>query len=311
MTNVRAGYDVTEAMWIPEANFGAIPQTGIWKHFGDCIVFDSVRRPLYKPRIGIGRQYPKELVMIREFAELNIEINLLKEDETEGEEHEWLELYVYMWGEDALAATVNLEKHEGPMSIGAKLDLVTDEYLTLVGNKFSEVTLRANLDDPVKLLGAFVAQRLTHGTTDYMQGTASRKTFPTTSYLKLADCEFKYNGASILTRLQSFEFRMRREIDKRGSDATIKTLYAKFSEVGLAMEVSVVLDFDSTGELTDFMGDTTRDIEIHIPAESGGQKITLPTCQWKELRKPIREVDLIELRLVAEVLGTPTITQIT
>jgi len=310
MADVRAGFDVTEAMWIKEATFGGISQSGTWQFFGDVIGFDGKRRPVYKPRVGIGRQYPKELSLQKEYAELLVEAELLKKDVTVGEEYEWLNPYAAIWGADAVAATVNLEKHCFSTVVGAKLDLTTDEYLTFVGCKPNEITLKVDLENPMKLLYSLVSQKKTHGTVDYVQGTADRKTFPTESYIRLADCDVEYNSASIIERLQALEFTMRREINKRGSKTGAGTLFAKFSEVGLSMEVSLTLDFDSTNELTDFLGDTTRDIEIHVPTGSGGRQINLPTCQWKEFPAPIREVDLIELKITAEVLGVPTITTI-
>ena len=305
----RAGYDVTEAMWIKEATFGTVPTTGAWKHLGHITMFDPVRRPTYKERIGLGRQYPSNLELMKEDAELSVEFGALLKSVASGAEYEWMDLYALMWGEDDAAATVDLEKHEASMSVGAKLDLATDEYMLVKGAKFQEARIIAEHGpEPIRQILSFLGQKHTHGTVDYVSGTATRKNFPSTLLMKFADTDLLYNGASIIERLQSFEFTMRRKLDKRGGYPAEKTLYSKLSEMELSMDVSITLDFDSTPELNDFMGDVNRDILIKIPSGTGGRQLNLFSCKWREMRKPQRELDLIELRLTASVLGTPTIT---
>jgi len=308
VADVRGGFDVTEAMFITEGtSWGTKPITGAWLHFGVPTLFDVQRRPIFKRKIGLGRQYPSDLILIKEYAELRVEAEMLAIDETVGSEYEWLDDYNYIWGLSVVAATIDLEKHMGSLSIGAKLDLTTDEYILLTGAKQIEYAIIAVVDQPVIKRINFIAHPYTHTEVDYVSGDATRKTFPDTSYIKFGDCDFLC-PSSVLDRIQRFELIFRRDIQRRGNNATTPTKYGKFAEVGMAIEVNVTLDFDSTSELDDFLGDTPRDITIKIPDVVDGREINLPSCRWREMRKPIREVDLIELALTAECLGTPTIT---
>jgi len=306
--SVRGGWDVTEIVHIKETTFGQTPTSGVWDHFGDWESFDPRRTPVYKPRIGFGRQYPKSFTKIKEYAELDLEARLLLKDAPNS--YEWLNPFALIWGEDAAAATIDFEKHIGSMSIGAKLDLATDEYLLVKGCKYESGAIRAAIEETVVHVASFIGTKHTHTETDYVSGTATRRTFPTTGELKYGDTDFLIAAASVIERLQGWEFRIRREMQKRGTDDADSTLYAKFAEVGCSLESVLTLDFDSRAELDNFMSDTTFNIEIQCPKGSGGRKINLPTCQWKEMRKPQRNLDLIELSLTAECMGTPTITTI-
>jgi len=296
-------------MFVAETSFGATPTTAVpWLHFGVPTLFDPQRRPVFKPKTGLGRQYPSDLVLMKEYAELRVEAELLDKDATVGEEYEWVDDYNWIWGADAVAATINLEKHIGSLSIGAKLDLATDEYAWLKGCKLQEYVIAGRVDSPVIKRMNFLAWDYDHGTTDYVSGSATRKTFPTESYISFGDLEILYNTVSILERLQSFEIIFRRDIQRRGTNATTATKYAKFAEVGMSIKINLTLDFDSTTEYADWLADTARNIVFKIPDESGGRELNFNTCRFEEVRKPMREVDLIEKTMTAQVLGTPNIT---
>jgi len=299
----RAGYDVTEVMWIKEATFGSTPTSGEWLHAGNPIGFDPRHRPIYKRRIGLGRQYPSAFDLVKKYAELTLEYELMKKDTTIGSEYEWTELIAYIFGETGNAATITLEKHISPLSIGAKLDLATDEFFLLAGSKLTEIEIRSAIEEVVSCRASTLSQKMTHGTVDYVSGTATRKTFPTTDPIYFSDLDLTYKGSSILDSIQNFAFRIRRDIQRRGSDSTDKKLYRAFEEQGLSIEFEITRDFNSTTELTDFLGDTAFNVNIDIPSGSGGRRIELSGGKWQELAPPKRELELINVTLRAEFAG--------
>lgn len=310
MSYQRAGFDVTEAMFIKEVTFGTTPITGAdkWRHFGNNLLFDPVKRPVFKPRVGLGAQKASALTLAKEFAELSLEAEILKKSAVADAEYEFCDFFALAWGEDANAATIDLEKHIASMSIGAKLAVTTPEYILCKGSKFESAEIKGSIEDPIRFAASVIAQKYSYGTTDYVSGTPTRKNFPATDRIMWGDIDFWYGGSSLLDKIASFDFSMRRDMEKRGSNATTKTLYGKFAESGLSMEIAVALDFDSMTQLTDFLNETPKEILIKLPLASGGRIIALPDCKWREMRKPLREQDLIELSLTADVLGTPTIT---
>ena len=133
--SIRGGYDVIEALWLKEATFGTTPDVGEWGHFGDVTAFDPRRQATFLNRVGLGRVIEKDFILTKEWAELLLEIDILKIDTPNG--HEWVDILNYAMGLSAPAATIDLERKIASLSIGAKLDLDTDEYMLLKGLKIN------------------------------------------------------------------------------------------------------------------------------------------------------------------------------
>lgn len=316
-TEPRAGYDVSELMWLIEATFGTTPTTGAWKFFGDAMRLTPAPQKSWRDRIGLGRQIPKGFTQLKKWLEPTLEYDILLQDETVGEEYEWVETIAAIMGEDAASPTIDLEKRILSRSIGAKLDLPSgshDEFWLFKGAKAREYELFSAMDDNVHARERLVCQNGIYGTADYVSGDATRKAFPTTRPLINADCDVKIQGASVLADALSWRLRIARELEKHGSKSGSATLFDKIIPQRINIELEVVMDFVSRTHLSQFLDVTKIYAELLVPSGSGGRTITLSTSGdkqgvWKTLTKPVSELDLIGITLRGE-FDTAQITSI-
>lgn len=296
--SIRAGYHVAELMWIEETAFGSIPQAGTWNHFGDAVMIDPRLIPTHKSRVGLGRVIEKDFIKTKEYAELVANATLLAKDAVNG--YEWIDILNYAMGVSAPAAIIDLEKTTASLCIGAKLDLATDEFETLVGCKINRYELGSEVDGMVELRLGAIAQGYTYNTTDYKQGLAVRATFPTTDPIKHSDIDLEIAAGSIHAALQRWSMRLTRDIEKKGSKTGEATKYGAFYEEKVTVELEIVRDFDSTTQLTQFLNNTKFNAEISIPTGIGGRKLTLSDGRWITGSKPARELELIGLTLTGK-----------
>jgi len=296
---VRFGYDVVEVVWIEETSFGVTPTTGTWKHAGLPTGFEPRPQLQWKEKVGLGNQIITDNVKIKEFAELTFAYELLKEQATPA--YQWTNLIAYILGETGEATTINLEKRIKSLSIGAKLELATDEFWLFKGCKLNTLELSGNVEtnEPIVATLGIISQKASYGTTDYVSGTATRQAAPTTDYILPSDCDLLYGGSSIYARLSEWRLRINRNLIKRGRDDTDKTLFRSFEEGKVEVELSIVLDFDSRIELEDFLNATKKDVAIQVPSGTGGRSINLTGGKWREATIPKRELELIALTLTA------------
>jgi len=298
MSELRAGYDVVECVYIEESTFGATPTSGTWKPIALVTNFDPRPRPIYKEKIGIGRQIPSGYTRVKRYAEFTINHELLAKESSP--EFEWTQIWYYIVTNQAYGASFSLGKRLKTLSIGAKLDLSTDEYWLLKGCMLSRYEIGSGGADQV-LTGTIegVAQLATFSETDYVSGTATRQANPTSDYIKHGDCDLKIAESSIYDSLNSWSFVIERTIERKGTDSSDATLYRTFAPTRCDISLRINRDFDSKTELNQFLNDTSFTAELYIPNESGGRKITLSGGKWQELSSPHREIDLIDLTLTA------------
>lgn len=379
----RAGYDVSELMWVEETTFKTTPTAAgtIWAHFGDPKRLAPAPNKTWRDRVGLGRQIPVGFTEVKKWHEPVIEYDILAKEATTS--YEWIEALAAVLGEDIAGASgtadsgssttlvddaltqdddywngmiltivagtnigesrnitdfvaatdtitvspafsaaidatsqyvisavsYDLEKRTVGRSIGAKLDLPTgsdDEYWIFKGCKTTEFELFSEMDGTVHVREHLIAiGACDYNTTDYVSGSATRKTFPTTEPIVNGDCDIHVEGASIFSDVQSWRFRVARELEKHGSQSGAGTLFDKAIEKALTISLEVTMDFVSTTHLNQFLDATKFYAELEIPYGSGGRLITLSTsgdkqAVWKTATKPARELDLIGLTLTAE-----------
>lgn len=302
MSELRAGYDVTECLYIEESTFGTTPNSGTWKPIALVNNFDPRYRPAYKEKIGIGRQLPSKYVLVKKFAEFTINHELLAK--VDSPSFEWTDIWYYIITNETYGASFSLGKRLKTLSIGAKLDLATDEYWLLKGCMLTRYEIASGGVDQV-LTGTIegIAQDASQSTTDYVTGTATRQANPTSDYIKHGDCDILISDSSIYNSVNSWAFTVERTVEKRGKASSDAKLYRTFAPTRCDINLRINRDFDSTTQLSQFLNDTEFTAIIKIPSESGGRQITLSGGKWQELTIPHREIDLIAMDLTAKFTG--------
>jgi hypothetical protein len=301
MTEYRAGYDVTECLFIEEATFGTTPTTGTWKPMWLVNNFDPKHRPIQKPKIGVGRQLPSSYTEVKKYAEALIELEMLAKQGSPA--FEWTDIFYFICTNSAYGATFNFDKRLKSLSIGAKLDLTTDEYWLLKGCKLTGFEISGELDNPLKARINVLSQIDSFGTTDYVSGSATRQANPTSEYIKHEDCDITIAASSIIERLNNWTLSGRRTIERKGKSTADAKLYKAFVERDAELSLRVNLDFNSTTELTQLLSATEFTATVSIPSGATGRLLTLTNGRWAEHASPHRELDLISMDLTAKFSG--------
>jgi len=305
-TEPRAGFDVTELMWIKETAFKSTPTVGAWNHFGDPISMAPAAQKTYRDRIGLGRQIAKGFTPIKKWWEPVVEYDILAKDATNG--YEWVESLAAILGLDEWTSALDLEKRIMGRSIGAMLDLPTgsdDEYWLLKGCKTAEYELFSAMDENIHCRERLVSIGASgYSTTDYVSGTATRPTFPTTEPLINDDIDIKVQNVSVLSDLINWRFRVTRDLEKHGSQSGTAQLYNKVIEMKCTVALELTMDFVNKTHLNQYLNATKIYAEILIPSASP-VTVTLGASGdkqgvWKTMTKPARELDLISLTIRGE-----------
>jgi len=231
---MRWGYDADRIGWIRETTFGQLPTTGQWNWGpgGEVLNFIPKFNPIYKKKVGLGRQILSDMILLKKFMELKVESELLARD---GTTWEWIDVFNYAMGASVPGATIDLEKHIASLSIGARIEASqtpTYNYWTCRGCKVNSIILKGNVEEnlPVTQEVDFYVQNPTFDTTNYVQGTATHQNKPNTDYLLASDCDITWGGSSFYHRLTEWQLELRRNLVKRGASDADKTLYRDFQE---------------------------------------------------------------------------------
>lgn len=305
MSEYRAGYDVSEVAFIAESVFGTKPTTGAWKPFGVVTAFKPSPNPTIKEKVGLGRQTLSTQQTVKKNFELEIEQELVVESTNPA--YHFMERFRYVTTDSAYGNTFALSNRIPSQSIGAKLDLTTDEYFLLTGCKCDRLELRSGgVDSIIKMVEHHQVQNLTLGTTDYVSGSATRNSAVSNAlaYIRHADCDLQIDTGggytNIYDRINSWTVRVTRDLKKAGSNLADKTLWAAFPEGKTTVEVDLNLDFNSRNEWTQLLADTEFDLKLSVPSGSGGKTVTFTDGKWNRLDSPHSEMDLIDINVSAK-----------
>lgn len=288
---------------ITESEFGTTPTTGTWLPVSLVKSFEPRYQPVFKPKVGIGRQNPSDKVLVKEFYEFDLELELIKAEASPT--YDWYTLVQYiiekLSGADGAPDNV-LES----FSLAATLDLTTDEFWWLKGCMFDRVDLiGSSIDDLITARLHGLAQWGDYGTTDPVSGTATRQAQPATlAQIPYGEVDILYDPttpATIMEDVSSFRLSLIRELEKRGTDSTTSTLYRAFVPKSRSWEVEIMKDFDSKTELEHFIDKTKTKCTVEIPNATGGHIFALTVGYWlPPSGVPVRELDLLNLRLEGE-----------
>lgn len=300
MSEYRAGYDVTEVAFIVEGTYGTKPTSGAWKPFGVVTKFDPHASPTIKEKVGLGRQTLSAQQIVKKAFECDIEWEV--QAESTNPAFCWAERLRYILNQAAYGASLSLDKRINSQSIGAKLDLATDEFFLLTGCKCDKFEIGSEGGHSIiKVSEHLMAQNMLVNTTDYVSGTATRNAALADSlaFIRHADCDIQINTGggytNLYDRVNSWKLRLTRDLSRRGSSLTDKTLYQAIIEGKMEIALDLNLDFNSLTEYTQFLADTGFDIKVSIPTGTGGKALTLSTGKWNSVGSPLNEMDTVDV----------------
>jgi hypothetical protein len=298
LSEYRAGYDVTEVAFLEEDVFGTKKTTGAFKPIPQVVLFDPQVNPTKRPKTGLGRQIAASIPTVKKNFDLQLNMELVTKSTSPA--FEWNELFYYGLSNGAYGDTYSLTKRLKSITLGAKLDLATDQFWTCTGNKLNTMELGCpDITDVLKLNMGFFVQNAVFNETDYVSGALTRQGAVAANQpsLRLGDLDMELDSgggySSLISRVNSFNLRVDRTLQRRGNAASDKQLWAAFVEGRCNVVLAMNLDFNSINEYTQTVGDTEIDFKITIPDASGGRIITLSDGKFTRFRTPHREVELI------------------
>jgi len=292
----RGGFDVTETVYIKESTFGTTPSEGTWLPIWRTTNFNPRIQMIYKESTGLGSQVITDFTKVKEYVECDIEHEILKKQTSPA--YNWKDFYLYIVSTGQSGTPSNTIDS---FSLGAKLDLATDEFWHLKGCKIQSYEIRGDsIEDIITGRISIIGQYGRHTTTDYVTGTASRQANPTSDTVHFGEADLLIGGSSIYGDLSRWSLTFARTIERKGTDSTTKTLYKSLVETAREYTLEITRDFNSTNELSAFQNASDVSATIKLPNESGGVQIDLTDGKWERLEAPAREIDLIALTLTAK-----------
>jgi len=297
----RAGYDVTEIVYLKESTYGSTPTSGSWVSVSKPRTFTPRVTMVNREAVGLGFQQTQQFLKTKEYVEAEFE-GLIQKKSASGPAWNWKDFFLYIV---AAAQAASPTSRIDPFSLGAKLDLATDEFWHLRGCKLRSFEIRGDaVDDLLTYRCGVVGNYGRHTTTDYVSGTASRAGNPTTDPVAFSECKLEVPDATdILPDISRFGFTFTREVELRGTDATTPAKYANAVEGEREMRLEITKDFEDATEVTDFQASTERTMDLRVPLASGGVSLACSKLRWLTLEPPHRELDLVELTLTAKCTG--------
>ena len=119
---MRGSWDVTLLNQLKESVFGTTLTTGAWQPISLVKRFEPIYQPVFKPKVGLGRQNPSNWTLVKEYYEFNIEVELIKREAAPA--FDWYDLVKYII-EPISGADGAPEETIDSFSLAAKVDLAT------------------------------------------------------------------------------------------------------------------------------------------------------------------------------------------
>lgn len=288
---------------LTETTFGTTLTAGTWLPVSLVKSFNPRPMHVLKPKVGIGRSNFSAKTLVKQLYEFDIELELIALEAAPAYDPYTMVQYII---EKLAAADGAPDQVLESFSLAATIDVATDEFWWLKGCMLDRVDIIGSaIDDLITMKLHGLAQSGDYGTTDPVSGTATRQAQPADLVqVPYGGCDILYDPttpATIMNEVSSFRLSLIRDLDKRGSDATTGTLYDSFTPKARRWEVEIMKDFSSKTELEHFVDTTVTKITFEIPNATGGKIFALTGGYWlPPSGTPIRELDLLNLRLVGE-----------
>ena len=295
-----AASDIAEVVFIEEAAFGTQPIAGAWLQFGNPTGFGFEPQYTVHRKRGLGHQKPTAFKKIKEFWRGRVDFDVLVKDTSPV--YNWsaiLDMIINKTGANIPADQGNF------MSMGAKIDIATDEFYALNGGKLDSLTVGGSaVDDVIKASIEGIFQSGDYSETDYVTGTATRTAEIDSATVAYGDCDVLWgvdaSEATILSRLNSWSWNFTRAHRMRGTLAGATTKYREFVGVQQDITASLNIDFDSKTELEYLIDQTGFSLILKVPTGTGGVQIDCDGGKFVSGQLPVRELDLLGVTLNAE-----------
>ena len=179
----------------------------------------------------------------------------------------------------------------------AKINRATPEYWLAFGAKIEQVVLRGSMvDGPLQMQIRAIARGFQFNTTNYVQGTATRRTAPTKSpIIPSEDATITVDGTDVTSVVQDFVLTLTRAYEKRGRSATAAASSTQVATDGFNYREFAPSTFDGRLELTlDPFGTATNElidqindkalstVSIALEKATNGKTITFSASKTKQ-----------------------------
>ena len=287
-------YDVTQLDWIADsADDGAILQTGTWKPLAQ-----EYQRALF--RVGENRiehRGNQQTLSIDQRVKKWLEIQfdyILEKYDSNSPAYGWWDLVSQAFYGGATGAPA---LRPGTAFIGAKINRTTPEYWLASGVKIEQMILRGSMiEGPLQAQIRAIARGYQFNTTNYVQGTATRRANATKDPIVPSnDVVITVDGSDVSNLIQNFVLTLTRNYQKRGRSASATESGTQIELNGLNYREFAPDTFDGRLELVlDPFGTTTENLidqitdkalsTVSIAAESGtnGKTIAFSASKTKQ-----------------------------
>lgn len=291
-------YDLTQLDYVNDANNdGAIPQAATLANQWVSLI-SAFKRASFRSRenrikhrgnlqtLSIDKQ-------VKKWLEWELELLALKFEGGTPDFDIWDIVNKSFYG-GATGAPVT---RPGNIFLGAKLNRTTPEYWTAFGCKAEEFVLRGNMvQDHLSMTLRGVARGFVFNTTNYIQGTSTRRAEPVkTPIVPAQDVTVTVDGADQTDLIQEFTLTLRRVYERHGRANTVVGSssqvaidgknYREFVPNTFEGRLALVIDpFGTTSErLIDYINDIAQGTyEIKTSGATGAKQIQFTASKTQD-----------------------------
>ncbi|GEM_PF-5155058 len=209
--------------------------------------------------------------------------------------------------------------------IGAKLNRSTPEYLTAFGAKISEFTLKGNMTEgELELILNGMARGFSFNTTNYVQGTATRRADPpATPIIPAKDMTITIDGSDITSLIEDFALSVSRGYKKSGRADTVAASGTQIGVSGMnyreftpgVIDATIEINLEPYGTNTQKLIDQINDkalstCEIKTQSDTGGKKIQFTASKYTDLNQEHvseQAPSMIRLQITSKTLNVATV----
>lgn len=289
-------YDLTQLDWKADsADDGAIPQSGT---NGWIPINQEFKRASFK--VGENRlehrgnsQFLSIDQRTKKWLEIQFDYILEKYDATSPSIGWWDLISQAFWGGATGAPTTR----PGAAMFGAKINRATPEYWLAFGAKIEQFIMKGSMvEGPLLAQIRAIARGFQLNTTNYVQGTATRRAVPTKNpIIPSSDVTINVDGSDVSTLIQDFTLTLSRGYEKRGRSATTASSSTQVGISGMNFRQFLPSIFDgrldlnidpygtTTERITDYISDDALST-VSIAAENAtnGKTITFSASKTKQ-----------------------------
>ena len=289
-------YDLTQLDWKADsADDGAIPQSAAneWKPINQEFQRAMIRVGENRLEHRGNQQTLSIDQRTKKWLELQFDYILEKYD-ANSPAYGWWDLINQAFYGGATGAPAT---RPGSVWFGAKINRATPEYWLAFGAKIEQLVLRGSMvEGPLIAQVRAIARGFQFNTTNYVQGTATRRAVPTKNpIIPSSDVTITVDGSDVSTLIQDFTLTLSRGYEKRGRSATASESSTQVGTSGMNHREFIPSIFDGrlelgidpygtvTERITDYISDSALStVSISAENATNGKTITFSASKTKQ-----------------------------